>query len=125
MVAGPAIAQMIAQYEEASVSRDVFEQTNHHEQTPTCQKSFLGMVQRLTTTLEEMGNPFLEESGELLSLDTKIIASSCNASKIKNHLSHGNTSFEAFLENLRQEDTSSFYTPIKKTKKSISSCRKK
>ena len=74
------------------------------------------MVQRLTTTLEEMGNLFLEESGELLSLDTKIIAPSCNASKMKNHLSHGNTSFEAFLENLRQEDTSSFYTPIKKTK---------
>ena len=110
MIAGPAVAQIIAQYEEASVLRDVFEKTNHHEQTPACQKSFLGMVQRLTTTLEEMGNPFQEESGELLSLDTKIIASSCNAAKIATHISHGYTSFEAFLETLRQEDTSSFYS---------------
>ena len=116
MVAGPAIAQIIAQYEEASVLRDVFEKTNHHEQTPACQKSFLGMVQRLTTTLEEMGNPFQEESGELLSLDTKTIASSCNAAKIATHISHGNSSFKAFLESLRQKDTSSFYSPIKKTK---------
>jgi len=70
----------------------------------------------LTNTLEEMGNPFQEESGDLLSMDTKDIASSSNAERIATHLSTGNASFEARLEALEQEDTSSFYAPIKKTK---------
>jgi len=74
MVAGPAVSQLVAQYEEASELRDVSKQTKHHEQIPTTQRSFLEKVQRLTNTLEEMGNPFQEESGDLLSLDTKDIA---------------------------------------------------
>ena len=91
-------------------------QTKHHEQTPTTQGSFLEKVQRLTNTLEEMSNPFQEESGDLLSLDTKDIASPSNAERIATQLSTGNASFEARLEALEQEDTSSFYAPIKKTK---------
>jgi len=64
MVAGPVVSQLVAQYEEASESRDVSKQTKHHEQTPTTQRSFMEKVQRLTNTLEEMGKPFQEaESG--------------------------------------------------------------
>ena len=94
MVAGPAVSQLVAQYEEASELRDVSKQTKHHEQTPTTQRSFLEKVQRLTNTLEEMGNPFQEESGDLLSLDTKDIASPSNAERIATHLSTGNASFD-------------------------------
>ena len=60
-------------------------QTKHHKQA-----SFLEKVQRLTNTLEEMGNPFQEESGDLLSLHTKDIASPSNAERIATHLSTGN-----------------------------------
>jgi len=116
MVAGPAMPQLVAQYEEASELRDVSKQTKHHEQTPTTQRSFPEKVQRLTNTLEEMGNPFQEESGDLLSLDTKDITSPSNAERIATHLSTGTASFEARLEALEQENTSSFYVPIKKTK---------
>ena len=113
MVAGPAVSQLVAQYEEASELRDVSKQK---KTSSTTQRSFLEKVQRLTNTLEEMGNPFQEESGDLLSMDTKDIASSSNAERIATHLSTGNASFEARLEALEQEDTSSFYAPIKKTK---------
>ena len=64
-----------------------------------------------------MGNPFQEATGDLLSLDTKDIASPCSAIRIATHLSTGNASFEAPLETLKHEDTSSFYAPIKKTKR--------
>ena len=96
--------------------RDVSKQMKHHEQTPTYQRSFLEKVQRLTSTLEEMGNPFQEETGDLLSLDTKDIASPGSAERIATHLLTGNASFEAHLQTLEHEDTSSFYAPIKKTK---------
>ena len=88
----------------------------NRQQTPTTQRSFLEKVQRLTNTLEEMDNPFQEESGDLLSLDTTDIASPSNAERTATHLSTGNASFEARLEALEQEDTSSFYALIKKTK---------
>ena len=116
MVAGPAVSQLVSEYEEVSELRDVSKQTKHHEQTPTEQRSFLEKVQRLTSTLEEMGNPFQEETGDLLSLDTKDIASPGSAERIATHLSTGNASFEARLQALEHEDTSSFYAPIKKTK---------
>ncbi len=70
----------------------------------------------MTNTLEEMGNPFQEETGDLLSLNTKDIASPDSAARITTHLSSRKASFEARLEVLKQEDTSSFYAPIKKTK---------
>ncbi len=104
------------QYEAASELRDELKQTKHHGQTHTDQKSFLNKVQRLTNTLEEMDNPFQQETGDLLSLDTKDIASSDSAAGIATHLSTGKASFEAHLEALEQKDTSSFYAPIKKTK---------
>ena len=62
VVAGPAVSQLVAQYEEASVLRDMSKQTNHHEQTPTFKRSFVEKVQRLTSKLEEMGIPFQEET---------------------------------------------------------------
>jgi len=123
MVAGPAVSQLVAQYEEASELRDVSKQTKHHEQTPTTHRNFLEKVQRLTNTLEEMDNPFQEESGDLLSLDTTDIASPSNAERTATHLSTGNASFEARLEALEQEDTSSFYALIKKTKNGLFSTR--
>ena len=89
MVAGPAVSHLVAQFEEASVLRDMSKQTKHHEQTPTFQRSFLEEDQRLTSTLEEMGNPFQEGTGDLLSLDTKDIASPCSANRIATHLSTG------------------------------------
>ena len=44
--------------------------TNHHEQTVQAQWGFLEKSGKLTRALEDMGNPFQEESSDLLSLDT-------------------------------------------------------
>ena len=96
---------LFAQYEEASVLRDMSKQT-----TPTFQRRFLEKVQRLASTLGEMGNPFQEGTGDLLNLDTKGIASPCSANRIATttNLSTGDASFEVHLETLKHEDTSSF-----------------
>ncbi len=59
-----------------------------------------GEGRTLTNTLEEMGNPFQEETEDLLSLDTKDIASPDSAAKIATHLFAGKASFEACLEAL-------------------------
>ena len=45
----------------------------HHDQQPGVQKNFLKDVTSLVTVIDDMGNPFLEESHDLLVLGTKII----------------------------------------------------
>ena len=70
MVAGPEIARVVKEFE------STFEVTKpcdkrHHEQMPSVQKAFSKDVQALISVLEEMGNPFTEDSTELIVLDTK------------------------------------------------------
>ena len=48
----------------------------HHEQQPGVRSAFLKDVQSLTLVLQDMGNPCLEESNDLLVLDTKYIMES-------------------------------------------------
>ena len=43
----------------------------HHHQQPGVQQSFLKDVTSLVTVIDDMWNPFLEESHNLLVLDTK------------------------------------------------------
>ena len=55
--------------------------------------------------MEEISNPFQEETADLLSLDTKEISSPDGASRISTHFSNGNATFESRLKSLQQEDT--------------------
>ena len=86
--------------------------TRHHEQSPAAQKTFLEKVQRLTMVLEEMGNPFTEETGDLLTLDTKDIAESSAAERVATHLQKGKEQFKTFMDKL--DDGQYFYQSIKK-----------
>ena len=82
MVAGPEIAGVLKEFE------STFEVTKpcdkrHHEQMPSVQKAFFKDVQALNSVLEEMGNPFTEDSTQLIVLDTKEIMPECVVHAIK------------------------------------------
>lgn len=64
----PEIARMVTEYEEQSSSGKM--STKHHEQVPSVQNAFLKNV---LNVMEGLGNPFKEDSGDLLALDTKNI----------------------------------------------------
>lgn len=113
MVAGPEISQFVANYETVSGSKDVKKDSRHHEQSPKAQKAFFEKVQRLTMVIEEMGNPFAEETGDLLTLDTKDIADPSAAQLIATHHERGKEQFKTFMDKL-QADSHCFYQPIKK-----------
>ena len=70
MVAGPEISRLINEFEEDLQNSRSKISTKHHEQTPSIQKAFANDVKSLVATVEELGNPFLEDSGDLLTLDT-------------------------------------------------------
>ena len=50
--------------------------TNYHEEHGSFQEKTFKDVKALVTSMEDLGNPFMEESKELLVLDTKEIVSS-------------------------------------------------
>ena len=75
MVAGPEISRLIQEFENNSVDLRSKTSTKHHEQNQSMQNAFAKDVKSFVTTLEELGNPFLEDSGDLLTIDTKLIKS--------------------------------------------------
>ena len=115
MVAGPEVSQLVAQYEIASEAKETVVHTNHHEQTPKVQHGFLERVDKLLQVFTDMGNPFKEESRDLLSLDTNDIDHPSGAELISTHHTRGRTRFVEFMGRLESE-VSTFYEQIKKTR---------
>ena len=68
MVAGPEIARVIEDFENAQQHRGRRVESRHHDQTPSVQKEFEKDVTSLINVIEELGNPFEEESNDLLVL---------------------------------------------------------
>ena len=74
MVEGPEVNPLLAAYEAMSSSIDTRIDRRHHEATVGAQTALFENVKVMTTVLQDMGNPFQNESSDLLSLDTKNIA---------------------------------------------------
>lgn len=61
----------------------------HHEQHRSIQKTFLNEIMCLVAVIENTGNPFLENSEDLMVLDTRDILDAsvgetvCNAEKLR------------------------------------------
>ena len=71
LVAGPEISQLIFEFEYSIQSLESQTSKRHHKQNPNTQKTFEKDMKASVTTLGEMGNSFLEDNGDLLTLDTK------------------------------------------------------
>lgn len=75
MVAGPEVARVIEEYQDGNQHwRRQTADTRHRDLTPSVQSSFVKDVRSLVGVIEEMGNPFEDESQDLVILDTKEIA---------------------------------------------------
>lgn len=73
MFGGPQIARVVHEFEE-SVYMTTSEQSKHHEQVPSFQTKFKTHVQSMVDMITELGNPFSDESKELVSVSSKDVA---------------------------------------------------
>ncbi len=120
-MSGPEVRPLVHQYELVSLAKFGNEDIRHHEQTSQSQKAFTDMVKKLFSAMKDLGNPFQEESKDLLTLYTKIIAHPSAAGLVRTHLDKGQAAFKYFFNS--HGDEASFYKPIKRTEL-ISSARK-
>jgi hypothetical protein len=92
-----------------SLSKERFEQVGMKTHDA---KAIFDKVQKLYTVMTDMGNPFMEETGGLFTLDTKMIAHPSVAEMVASHYDNGKTRFNEFLKGL-DTDECSFYQPSK------------
>ena len=97
MVAGPEIARVVKEFESTYVEQKPND-VHHHEQVPAVQKAFAKDVQALLEVIEEMGNPFTEDSADLIVLDSKEIMSECVVEAVKKAKEMGECQFETYVE---------------------------
>ena len=97
MLAGPEVSRIIAEYEDALCDEDEHSATKHHEEAPYFQSIFTKDVKSFVITLEELGNPFLECSEELVTLDTKIIMHNKATESVLSAKQTGISQFQTFV----------------------------
>lgn len=100
MVAGPEIARITTEFEEQAIKQqddDGDTRHNHHDQRPGVQAAFLKEVKALVTVLDEIGNPFLEHSEDLLVIDTRDIVDSEVAETVRNIETLGEEQYTKFV----------------------------
>ena len=95
-VAGPEIARILNDYEVTFDRKQKGASDLHHEQHPSTQRRFAMNVRNVTTCIDEKGNPFLEDSADLLTLHTKIIMPPEVVESVKCAEATGHTQWEAF-----------------------------
>ena len=91
MVTGPEIARAVREFEGGG--------THHYEQVPYVQKAFAKDVKSLISVIEQMGNPFCEDSADLLALDTKEIVAKCVVEAVSSRAKmKGQSMYDKYVE---------------------------
>ena len=103
MIAGPEVARAIGEFQDAMepVHRDNTEEpleSKHHKENESWQKLFVKDVRSLTSSIEELGNQFEEDSKELLTMDTKQIAYISVIEPVRSAYKIGKDQFDLFVK---------------------------
>ena len=117
MVAGPEIARITTEFEEQAIHQsDSDTEHHHHDQQPGVQAAFLKDVKALVKVLEDMGNPFLECSQDLLVIDTRDIMDTQVAETVRRIETIGNEQFTKFVTERLEECTTPVTQPLPNNK---------
>lgn len=106
MVAGPHLAKIIGEYESNVDNSHVDTNSKHHEQSTTQQKAFANDVRSLVAVMAEFGNPFLDRTKDLLTIDSQDIMPQRVVESLENIHSLGESKYLTFIEErLLKNDT--------------------
>lgn len=106
------MSQLVQEYEKPDAKTEA-QHSEHCDQTQEAQKLFFERGEKLTSVLQEFGNPFQEASDDLFPYDTKDIASPDRAALVATHCKIGAGQCHAFLKTLESEVQCTFYQPVK------------
>jgi hypothetical protein len=113
MVSGPEMARLIGEFE-ASLEKTRQPDFRHHEQTKHVQMTFAQDVRSLTSTIEEMGNPFSENSSDLLVLDNRDLADQAVIDTLRKIEKLGQEQYDTYVTERLVNQAKPITDPIKK-----------
>ena len=111
MVSGPEMSRIINDFElSQELVRNIAKQgeqedLRHHEQMKGVQNTFWNQVNAVCCTIEEMGNPFADQTGDLVVLDTRDIVDSKVIETVRTVEQLGKDQYQQFATKRLQERT--------------------
>ena len=86
----------------------------HHEEGLSSQKSFSEQVVSLTAVISEMGSPFLEDTDELLALDTRNVLDVSVANSVQEVRNLEKLQYSNYYKEVIIDGQRPIHDPIKK-----------
>ena len=113
MMSGPEMARVIGEFEASTKRRKTLD-LRHHEEAKHVQRAFARDVKRLANTIEEMGNPFTENSNDLLVLDSRDLADPAVINTVRQIEKLGQEQYDVYVSERLVSQTKPISDPIKK-----------
>lgn len=117
MTAGPELARLLRQYENGYLHDDDPENPanfEHHEQGLAAQKTFQRQVDSLSNTTRKMGNPFLDDFPELVTLDSRNCANEAVVNTIRTLEDTGTKKYQEYVKTVLVDRSHSIHDTISK-----------
>ena len=111
MMGGPGVARIITEYGDKFVAMHCHDD-RHHEQLPSIQREFMKDVQSVVITMNDLGNPFDDDTQDLFALDTKVIMPKEVINCYTSAANLGNDQYSGFVNGRLTKDTSTFYDTV-------------
>jgi len=113
MISAPEQARILKEFEGEYFYSDS-ESDAHHEEGFSAQKNFKEQTNSLIHVFNELGNLFLDNSNELLTLDTRNILDESVISTVRNIQNMGKEQYAQYCKDVIIKCTRSIHDPIKK-----------
>ena len=111
------MARLLKQFEGEYLENDDLENLKnigHHEQGLSGQKTFPGQVSRLSNTIRQMGNPFLDDFPDLVTLYSQNCADGSVVAALHTLEDTGKKQYKDFVKNVLNARSHSIHDPIKR-----------
>ena len=109
-VVRPEMARLVREFEGTQKA----DEKMHHEQYPKFQTDFKADVASLVDAFEQLGNPFLEDSGQMLDLDQSIIMPPEVVDNMRDAENIGKQLYDSFLHKRILTQEEAFTDPLPK-----------
>lgn len=113
MITGPELARLLNEFQ-SSTEEHEDNDIRHHSQTSSIQQRFAEDVMQLTSSMKEMGNHFMEDSNDLLVLDTMDIVNKDVTSTVRNIECIGSEQYDNYVKDRLVERCTPINDVIKK-----------
>ena len=112
MVAGPEVARVVHEF--MAHQEDILngKENLHHDQSPSIQRAFYLDVKSNSECMRDMGNPFTEETGELVALDTKQLMSEDVVNRMDSIHAEGEKYYKEFVADVLYHHNKPISSPI-------------